>query len=205
MGDIRYDRSLPNSTVSDSGTIPGKPITKCCLENLLTNPFYCGLIRIKRTGATYEGAHEPLISPALFEDAQRAREGKCGKKVTRHNHLYRGLFRCAECDRSMIPELQKGHVYYRCQTQGCPTTTVREDALEAAISNTLARITLTDDDIDWLEERINIWLEACSDASRVLTVTEQINRVKQKIDRLTDALIDRLIDKETFRPTARRS
>lgn len=176
----------------------GKPIAKCCLEKLLANPFYCGLIRIKRTGVTYEGAHEPLISPTLFEDVQRAKDGKCGKKVTRHNHLYRGLFRCAECDRSMIPELQKGHVYYRCQTQGCPTTTVREDALEAAIHNTLARIILTEDDIGWLEERINAWLGARSDTARVLAIAEQINRVREKIDRLTDALIDRLIDKKTF-------
>ncbi|RMF34008.1 MAG: recombinase family protein [Alphaproteobacteria bacterium] len=176
----------------------GRPITKCCLENLLANPFYCGLIRIRRTGAVYQGAHEPLIPVSLYEEVQCVRSGKCGKKVTRHNHLYRGLFRCASCDAAMTPELQKGHVYYRCQTRGCPTTTVREDRLETAIQSVLGRIRLRDQDIDWLETEIESWLASRSDASRVLTITGQINQLQDKIDRLTDALIDRLIDRDTF-------
>ena len=98
----------------------GQPLSKGCLEKFLTNPFYTGVIRIKRTGEVFQGAHEPLISAGLFEKVTQVREGKCGKKTTKHNHLFRGLFRCGNCDRSMIPERQKAYVYYRCQFPECP-------------------------------------------------------------------------------------
>ncbi|MFZ1813180.1 MAG: recombinase family protein [Rhizobiaceae bacterium] len=38
----------------------GRPISKGCLEKLLENPFYTGLMRVKTTGACYPGIHEPL-------------------------------------------------------------------------------------------------------------------------------------------------
>ena len=176
----------------------GNPITKHCLESILDNPFYCGVIRIKRTGAVYDGAHEPLISAGLFEEVQDVKAGRCGKKVTRHNHTYRGLFRCGQCQRAMIPELQKGRVYYRCHTRTCGTTTVREDKLEDAIQKALSLVHLTDRDVDWISVEVGKWLDARSDASRLLSLTEQINQVTDKIESLTDALIDRLIDKTVF-------
>lgn len=176
----------------------GKPITKTCLEKFLNNPFYCGLIRIRKTGTLYNGVHEPLIPVSLYEDVQEVKSGKCGKKVTKHNHTYRGLFRCAECETAMIPERQKGNVYYRCHTPECLTKTVREEALESAIYRALSRMKLTDDDIDRLSAEVEAWLEKRSDTSKVFTLASRINQVRDKIESLTDALIDRLIDKETF-------
>ena len=176
----------------------GHPITMHCLEQIFDNPFYCGIIRIKKTGAVYQGAHEPLVSAGLFEEVQKVKCGRCGKKVTRHNHTYRGLFRCAHCERSMIPELQKGRVYYRCQTRGCLTKTLREDKLEGAIRNTLSCVRLTDRDLDWISSEVHRWLNGRSDSSRLLSLTTQINQVTDKIESLTDALVDRLIDKAAF-------
>lgn len=92
----------------------GEPFSKGCVEGFLGNPFYAGIIRIRRTGEVFQGAHEPLIPAELFERVAQVRAGKSGKKMTRHNHLFRGLFGCGNCGRSMIPERQKGHVYYRC-------------------------------------------------------------------------------------------
>jgi len=48
----------------------GRPVSKGGLETMLGNPFYCGLIRIRRTGACYPGVHEPIISASLFEAVQ---------------------------------------------------------------------------------------------------------------------------------------
>ncbi|MEP0278545.1 MAG: recombinase family protein, partial [Nitratireductor sp.] len=121
----------------------GKPVSKTGIETILNNPFYCGLIRIKRTGAVYEGVHEPLISPALFDRVQEIKANKSGKKVTRHNHTYRGLFRCANCARAMIAERQKGHVYYRCHEPSCPTKCVREEDVEEEVRQVLSRIRLS--------------------------------------------------------------
>lgn len=176
----------------------GRPISMCCLETLLKNPFYCGLIEIKRTGEIFDGAHEPLISAALFERVQDIRSGKCGKKVTRHNHLFRGLFRCARCSGPMTPERQKGRVYYRCQTRGCLTKTVREDFLDETVRNGLDLPGLTDESVRFLIAGMSDHHEA-DDGAKVLRGYEvQLAEITQREDRLTDALIDRLIDQDTF-------
>ncbi len=62
-------------------------------------------IRISTTGETCPGVHEPLISVQIFNRVQAVRAGKAGKKVTRHDHTYRGLFRCGRCGMTMTPEL----------------------------------------------------------------------------------------------------
>ncbi|MCP4182476.1 MAG: recombinase family protein, partial [Hyphomicrobiales bacterium] len=104
----------------------GLPLSKSGIEKVLNNPFYAGIIKIKRTGQIFDGVHDALISVSLFEQVQDIKSGKAGKKVTKHNHLYRGLFRCGLCQSAMIPEKQKGYIYYRCQTKECLTKTIRE-------------------------------------------------------------------------------
>ncbi|CAN0588661.1 unnamed protein product, partial [Ectocarpus sp. 12 AP-2014] len=101
--------------------IAERPISLCGVETILNNPFYTGQIHIRRTGKCYDGLHEPIVPAALFMRVQTLKSGRNGKVSTRHDHLYRGLFRCGLCAGPMIPERQKGWVYYRCQTTGCAT------------------------------------------------------------------------------------
>ncbi|MEP0313232.1 recombinase family protein [Hyphomonas sp.] len=138
----------------------GRSLSKRGIETVLSNPFYCGIIRVRSTGDVFQGIHEPLIPVGLFDNVQAVKAGKSGKKVTRHNHTYRGLFRCSHCSSAMIPERQKGHVYYRCQTRACDTKCVREERLEAAIRRVLHRVRLADDDIALLMDEITRWCEA---------------------------------------------
>jgi DNA invertase Pin-like site-specific DNA recombinase len=174
-------------------------VTRHGIETILNNPFYCGIIRIKRTGETYEGCHEPLITASLFQRVQDIKSGKCGKKVTRHMHTYRGLFKCAHCAFAMIPERQKGWVYYRCHTPGCPTKGVREDAIETAAlaffdRNQVARRKFTD-----LEAVLEQWCEQRREKQRETdAVRMQLGQLEARKEKLTDALIDGLIDKDAY-------
>lgn len=176
----------------------GKPVSKTGIETILNNPFYCGLIRIKRTGAVYEGVHEPLISPTLFDRVQEIKANKSGKKVTRHNHTYRGLFRCGNCAGAMIAEHQKGHVYYRCHEPSCPTRCVREEAIEEEVRQVLTRIRLSDEHIRFLTEEIEAWCAKNDGNDDEKAIALQLADLKGRLERLTDALIDRLIEKEVF-------
>ena len=54
----------------------GNKITKNGLSTLLNNPFYTGIIRIVKTGQTFHGAHQPLITKALFDRVHDILEGK---------------------------------------------------------------------------------------------------------------------------------
>lgn len=176
----------------------GKPLTKGGIETVLNNPFYCGIIRIKRTGATYRGVHEPLISASLFEAVQDVKRGKSGKKVTRHNHTYRGLFRCGLCTAAMTPERQKGHVYYRCQTRPCPTKCVREEELEVTIRGALSHVMLTEEQVAIVADRVTAWGASRRDTEAEKSTRLQLSQIDARMDALTDALIDRIIDNAAF-------
>ena len=176
----------------------GQRLTLCGLETLLNNPFYTGIIHIKRTGMTYRGVHERLITTNLYERVQAIKSGKSGPKVTRHDHTYRGQFRCGHCTGPMVPELQKGHVYYRCTKPGCPTKTVREEIIEAAIETCLLRTQLSVPDMAAFEARIEAWIESDEGQEQEKAWRLRLANLQDRIDRLTDALIDRLIDREAF-------
>jgi len=176
----------------------GRPLSTSSLEVILANPFYCGIIKIKRTGMTYQGCHEALIPVSLFDRVQDIKAGKAVKKMTVHNHTYRRLFRCRHCDGAMVPERQKGRVYYRCQTRHCRTKTVREDAIETAILSCLHRVRLTDDHISELMVKLKAWLDERDKVEGADTIPLQLAGIADKRERLTDALIDRLISQEVF-------
>lgn len=178
-----------------NGRSPSKPL----IETALSNPFYCGIIRIKVTGKTYQGIHEPLIPVALFQRVQDVKSGKAGKKVTRHNHRYRGLFQCAGCGRSMIPERQKGRVYYRCQTKACPTTTAREDALETAVFELMAGLRLSEPAIQRLTKEVAKWVKDQGHSEQEeLQRQQRLAQIDQRLENLTDALIDKHIDHDAY-------
>ncbi len=177
----------------------GKRLNISALETILNNPFYTGVIRMKRTGMTFRGAHERLVTPGLFERVQAIKSGKAaGPKVTKHDHTYRGLFSCGQCKGPMVPELQKGHVYYRCHARGCQTKTVREEAIEAAIEECLLRSKLSPRDLADFNARIEAWLASTDDQDREKAWQLRKANLRDRIDRLTDALIDRLVDRDIF-------
>lgn len=178
--------------------LAGQPLSLRGVAVILGNPFYCGLIEIKRTGKTWNGIHAPIISARLFKQVQDRKAGRAGKKVTRHNHLFRGLFRCGECDGPMVPERQKGRVYYRCKTRACKTKTVRQDRLEAAITAKLSELQLSDTQAETLKQE---WLKRLSKgdaAAAVHGIELRISECHARVDRLTDLMIDGVLASEDF-------
>jgi len=170
------------------------------LSTILHNPFYAGLIRIRSTGETFRGGHAPLVPISLYERVQAILSGKYCPRVTTHDFLFRRLFNCAQCGYALIGELQKGHVYYRCHTKTCPTTCVREDAIVETIEATLRPVELFPEEAAELQGmagdfRAN-WETERERAIQALQF--QINQVNDRVNRLTDAYIDRLIAKELF-------
>lgn len=179
-------------------THTGQPLTKSGVELLLGNPFYCGVIRVRRTGETFTGAHEPIIPPALFARAQEIKSGKAVKKHTRHNHVFRGLFRCQECGRTLIGELQKGRVYYRCHTMGCATKTIREDRIDQAVSAALSDLALGPADLAVALSRLPAMLTLEAADREMAAIKLRRDQLAARLERLTDMRLDALIDDEAF-------
>lgn len=167
------------------------------MEKLLTNPFYHGLIRIERTGEEFPGVHEPIVSRALFNHVQRIRRQRSGPKVTRHQHQFMGLFRCEACAGPLVPERQKGHVYYRCHSNKCSMTSIREDRLDAAIKSRLSQLELTPAAkakliASWRKGSV---IDDLTKQRRSLTA--KIEERETKKSRLADLLLEEAIDLDT--------
>jgi hypothetical protein len=122
--------------------------------------------------------------------------GRAGKKVTRHEHTYRGLFRCGLCGGAMTPEIQKGHTYYRCQRRTCETTTVREEALDEAVVTALLRLAPRPEDAASLRANWIASLETATSAELLRSCELRIDAAEARLARLTDLLIDGAIDRE---------
>ena len=178
----------------------GGRVTHTSLSTLLNNPFYIGLLRLRCTGETFPGAHEPLIPQSLFARVKDVLAGKVNPKVLQHDFLFRRLLRCARCGYSLIGERQKGHVYYRCHTRSCPMAGIREDMVETAIGNTLSRLTLSAAEkaylgakVDHLGKRSGQEREAQRAGNKL-----QLARLSERLRRLTDAYLDGVLEKDLF-------
>ena len=176
----------------------GRPISKGCLEILLNNPFYHGTIFLKRTQRTFQGVHEPIIDKALFDRVQALKSNKQIKKETVHNHLYRRLITCGHCTRSLYGELHKGRVYMRCQTRGCATKSIRQDRLMSEFENALRSAQINDADHARLKRVMVRWLKKRSREQDKRAIELQLANLNERQEKLTDALLDALIDKATF-------
>ncbi len=197
-GNYSYRSIVPEANRMGLRNHQGKPVTKQTVEKILRNPFYAGIIAVKSSSKTYAGIHLPIVSVDLFQKVADVRNGRDSKKSTKHNHLFRGLFRCGHCKDAMIAERQKGIVYYRCHRRECATKTIREDLIDEEISALLKRFTLTDENISWLQKELTAYIEAqgANDVSDRAPL--ELAKLKGRLSSLTDKLIDDLIDAEIY-------
>ena len=177
----------------------GKKIYHSKIEVILADPFYMGLIKIKKTGATYPGIHKPLITAELFRKVQEVKEGRSRRKRTKHNHLFRGLFTCATCGNSMIPERQRSHVYYRCHTKTCPPNCIRETTLTTAIKQKLTICQIDPKQLGEFQTALTEWLLEIPKPANADTIQAELAKIEGAKDRLTNALMNGTIDEDTYR------
>jgi DNA invertase Pin-like site-specific DNA recombinase len=94
-------------------TKSGKKVDYNRLQKILRNPFYVGIMRIKRSGESYPGIHEPLITKATFDRVQQNLDGKKNSSPLTHDFIFRRMISCKLCEYSLIGEREKGYIYYR--------------------------------------------------------------------------------------------
>jgi site-specific DNA recombinase len=184
----------------------GGKVTLNGLSTILRNPFYVGLIRIAKTGQTFNGNHEPLISVPLFEKVQEILSGKRVDRVQSHLFAYSRIVRCAICKYSLIAERQKGHVYYRCHNRPfktpavCPPTSIREEQLDEALLNILATIQLSEEELRAAREYLLERNKQCEEQNAAMNNALKLQRdqVSGRISKLTDLLMDGTIAKSMF-------
>ena len=178
----------------------GTRLSRNGLSIILNNSFYFGVVRLYRTKEVFPGIHRPLISKSLFDRVQQVLKGRLNVKSQRHDFLFRRLLTCQHCDHDLSGEVQSGIMYYRCHTKGCLTKCIREDAIEAAVVQKLATITFSQEEKAYLREKFSQvkgeWAGKREDLEKTLALT--LSKLQDRLHRLTDAYIDRSIEKEIF-------
>ena len=178
----------------------GGPLGLNAISLLLRNPFYAGIIKLRGWTESFEGAHEPLVSQALFRRVQEILSGRLYPRFQRHHYLFRRLIKCAGCGRSLTGERQKGRVYYRCHDLACRGVSVSEEAVDKVAKEALATLRIAEEDIGDFREVLRglIAAEDGERANRVSNLTRERALVEERLARLTDALLDGIIDRETY-------
>ncbi len=177
-----------------------RPLSVSGLSTMLNNPFYIGIIQIRKTGASYQGKHEPLIAKALYDRVQAVLRGKLVLKVYKHDFLFRRAVRCAGCGCNLVGERQKQyHIYYRCHSEQCRVS-VREDFLDHAVQIALIALRW-----DAREEAAAHAIAASQNAHAVDEIAQlrrslmmQIAKCDERLERLMDALLDQAIERERY-------
>lgn len=187
---IIYDLGLRN--------IRGGKVTSTGLSNILNNVFYMGIMKVG--GAVFKGVHEPLVPPALFRKVGDILSGKTNEKTRNHEFVFRKMITCGLCGYSLVGEVQKGHTYYRCHTRDCPTKGFREKYLEAQVSKFFQLLGITEGEMTGMGDVLDTMsINEATVRQKVLTsVLLQKEQTEQKLERATDALLDGMIDRETY-------
>ena len=179
----------------------GNSLSISGLATMLHNPFYLGLIRIKRRGETFQGAHEPLVTKEVFDRVQNVLQGKHIPMAKRHTFLYRGLIHHIGCTRCLTGEIAKGRfIYYRCHGLNCRGVCVPEPVLDATVETKMERLAVSPEDMQDLRDLMDeADAKRKSDAAKdKASLKLRIERCNERLARLTDALVDGVLSKEVY-------
>lgn len=186
----------------------GKYLSISNVHNILTNPFYAGIVMWG--GNAYTGAHEPMLTKEEFERVQIILGRPNKPAPQKHYFPFTGLIRCGECGCSITAEDKVNrygtrYTYYHCTkkrldarcTQRCITATKLEEGFEDFL-NCLAMPKKTN---EWTIKKIDqaraeegkIALEA------VHTLEKSIQEISKHIGNLTTLRVRDLIDDGEFK------
>lgn len=199
-GNYTIETLIPEMTRRGLTNRNGRPLSQDGMWLILRNPFYVGTMRIRRTGEQFPGVHAPLLPTSLFERVQAVLDGRSFTHVEKHEYVFRRLFSCENCGRSLVGSLQKGRVYYRCHRSGCFSASVREDVIDARVRDALGRVTFTPE----LRALLHVGLRRRKETDRDVaqarrrSLDAELARIEGRLGRLTDAFLDQTIDRDLF-------
>jgi site-specific DNA recombinase len=179
-----------------------KPIARSMLPRLLANPFYVGLFRF--ADETHDGAHEPLVSQALFDNVQNVMTRRGRPHRTRREPLpYLGFIQCGECGAAITGERQKGHHYYRCTRKLGPCSQkrfIREEALTDELRTVTARAAIPPKTGALMLAEVKAWRQTDSDCRTDQLAGEKarLAKAETRLSRLLDVYLDGTLEQADY-------
>ena len=179
----------------------GKVMSLNAVSWMLHNPFYMGLIHIRRTGQTFQGKQPPIISKAVFDRVQLILAGKTALRSVKYDFVFRRLVACKICGLHLIGERQKSkYVYYRCHSEACLGTSIREEVIADVLQKQLKLLIGDDRELREFRDLVEIERKHVTEETDKLraSLNLRLATCDDRLTRLTDAYIDQMIDKDSF-------
>ena len=191
----------------DITTKYGTPLAKASIQRILTNKAYLGLVKHK--GEYFEGSFNSILSPQLFEAAQKILKQKAKPRKTKngHNFPFTGLLTCGKCGCAITAQWATGkcggrYRYYRCTKKkgNCGQKYLQEKELAAQLKERLQKVAVCDEWTDKFLRKVDEWEkeETHSSQTFVQNLERKISENQERLDKLVSSYIDGDIPKESY-------
>jgi hypothetical protein len=181
----------------------GKMLSRTTLNQLLSNPFYCG--RMRWDGEERMGRHEPAIDRQTWERCQEvtAAHNRYLSRQRKHAFLLTGLTRCAMCEnrhtQSVIARKQKQ--YYNCPSHArCSEPFVPKECLEEQAASRLREIELSEEFVERVVDRVRAVVARRTTyyERQVNTLHRRQNLAERKRNATEQKLVSGVLSDEAF-------
>lgn len=176
-------------------TAKGGPLTKKQIHQVLTTPFYYGVMKVKEQ--LYPHKYQKIIEKSLFDKCTLVRENK-NRNRTKYSSkpfLFRGLIKCGYCGCSISSDIKKNkYIYLRCTKHKgeCDAIHVREEVITDQVKGVFRMIQIPD---DILEKVVELLRENTSNKKEfhersIQHLQTEYKKTQARLDKLLDLLLD---------------
>ena len=162
-------------------TRKGRPYAHGRVHEMLTNPYYVGIIRWD--GKEHPGKHKTFIDRELWDRVQEKMHGGRPTVYKKHNPLFKNMITCETCSGLVTWQLQKGRYYGACQRRNpaCRVKkTIREDRLEETVQTLLNDLVCPSKElIDWVTQQLEAKRKTTTQSHE-----DSLESINKQIDRL---------------------
>ncbi len=184
----------------------GRKNTPLCLQtiaDILGNPFYCGMMRIK--GHLYPHTYPQLVAHEVYRECEkRKRNPQQAVRITRYPFLLRGLITCAVSERKVTCSLQKGRYVYlttRDPEDKNKVLWIKEEVVVKQIQDVLENFKLPEELLAKIIDYIKLTHEAEKESHYLSLKDVRIehSNITQKLNKLMDLLIEGHIEQKAYK------
>jgi len=170
--------------------LPAKPINKKMLHDILTNPYYKGIVLYN--DVEYQGKHEAIINEATWDKVQKILNSHVNGERTRvHVHYLKSTVYCGKCGARLIIHNAKSRTgdrypYFVCSAKhnkrnDCTQRSLLIDDVADKIAELYQRISFTTEFKDNLKQWVNNQVDNIADDSK--SELERYKIQQEKLER----------------------
>lgn len=179
-------------------------IVKSRIHQLLQDPFYIG--KNRWLGVDYAGQQATFISVDIFNNVQRQLKSKNAPKINKHNYLFKGFMKCAECKGAITWEPKKGIMYGHCNywyyncSQGSQEWLKEEEIIDQLLLKfeklKLKNARLT----EWLRKALKEKHSEEVEYNKITTeaIQAELAKFQKRLDKIYLDLLDEKITEEKY-------